>query len=108
MDPTDGFFHSLRRRGHEPRLERTSGSVRIEVAGGGQTQRWLVAIDGGDVSVSRRSGPADAVLGADRALFNRLVTGEANAMASALRGLLHLDGDPELLVLFQRLLGVQG
>jgi len=36
------------------------------------------------------------------------VTGRANAMASALRGLLGFTGDPELAVLVQRLFATGG
>ena len=37
-------------------------------------------------------------------LFEGMVTGRVNAMAGALRGVVSLEGDPTLLVLFQRAL----
>ena len=40
----------------------------------------------------------------DRALFQRLANGEVNAMAALLRGAIAVEGDPQLLVMFQRLL----
>jgi hypothetical protein len=43
------------------------------------------------------------VLIGSRAVFDDIVGGRTNAMASLLRGALAVDGDPELLVLTQRL-----
>jgi putative sterol carrier protein len=56
----------------------------------------------GDVSVSQANAKADCVVTTDRPLFNAIVRGERNAMAAILRGEIRLEGDPELLVLFQR------
>ena len=67
-------------------------------------ERWLVSIDKGDVSVSRKNVRADCTFHADKAVFERLASGEMNAMAAFLRGDIVLDGDSELLVPFQRLL----
>jgi hypothetical protein len=39
---------------------------------------------------------------ADKALFDAMAVGEVNALAAYLRGELALEGDPELLVLVQR------
>jgi putative sterol carrier protein len=56
----------------------------------------------GEVSVSRAKGDADCVITTDRPLFDAIVRGEKNAMAAVLRGEINIEGDPELLVLFQR------
>ena len=101
-DPTTGFFHALAERGHEPLLTNASGTLRFDVTDGGRVDRWLVSIEDGDVSVSKRNASADAVLRIDRAVFDRLVTGEANAMAALLRGLVEPKGDLGLLMQFQR------
>jgi putative sterol carrier protein len=42
------------------------------------------------------------VVTTDRPLFDAIVSGERNAMAAVLRGEITIKGDPELLVLFQR------
>ena len=63
---------------------------------------WSVAVKKGDVSVSQAKGKADCVVTTDRPLFNAIVRGERNAMAAILRGEIGVEGDPELLVLFQR------
>jgi putative sterol carrier protein len=103
MDPTAEFFEELGRRGHEPLLEKATGSIRIDLTDGRRTERWRVAIDNGDVEVARAGGEADCVVRADRALFEEIITGRANAFAALLRGDVDLDGNPELIVLFQRL-----
>jgi putative sterol carrier protein len=41
---------------------------------------------------------------ADRKLFGRMASGKVNAFAAVLRGAITIEGDPRLLVLFQRLL----
>src|SRR5579862_5432015 len=102
-DAVAAFFEQLGQRGREPLLEKASGTVRVELAVGRRTERWLVKLDGGDVAVSQRNGPADCILRADRRLFADMVRGKANAIAALLRGALVLEGDIELLVVFQRL-----
>ena len=101
---TGALFEELGRRGHEPLLEKISGTVRFELVDGKQTERWLVSVDKGDVSVSRKNVRADCTVRADKALFDGMASGEMNAMAAMLRGDIALEGDSELLVLFQRLL----
>jgi putative sterol carrier protein len=102
-DATAEFFEALARRGHEPLLAKTTGTVRVEIVGGERTERWLIAVDAGDVAVSRRNTRADCTVRCDRDLFGRVARGEANAMAAVLRGAMTIEGHPGLLVLFQRL-----
>jgi putative sterol carrier protein len=102
-DATTEFFAELGQRGHEPFLARANGTLRFELKDGKRTDRWLVAIKSGNVIVSRKGGDAGIVVRADKALFDRLVAGTANAVAATLRGELEAEGDWKLLVLFQRL-----
>jgi predicted lipid carrier protein YhbT len=99
-----GFFGELGRRGHEPLLEKATGTIRFDVVDGTSTERWFITLDKGDVAVSRKNVRADCVVRTDRALLDAMVRGDANGMAAYLRGELTLEGDPELLVLFQRAL----
>jgi putative sterol carrier protein len=103
-DATAEFFDGLGRRGHEPLLEHATGTVRFDLERGRRTEHWLVSIEKGDVVVSRANSEADAVIRADRELFDLIVSGEMNTMAAMLRGAISVDGDKELVVLFQRLL----
>jgi putative sterol carrier protein len=102
--PTEDFFAELKRRGHEPALAKANGTVRFELTHGRQTERWLVTMADGDVTVARRGAGADAVVRVDQGLFDRIVTGEENAMAAILRGAVGVEGDLELMMLFQRAL----
>jgi putative sterol carrier protein len=101
-DATAGFFDELGRRGREPLLEKARGTIRFDLVDGTRTRRWLVTLDKGEVSVSRRNAAADCVVRADRKLFEAMVRGDVNGMAAYLRGELTFEGDPEFLVLFQR------
>jgi putative sterol carrier protein len=102
-DATTHFFNELGARGHEPGLERVSGTLRFDLTEGRRTARWVVAIDKGDIAVSRRNVKADCVVRATRDLFDRIASGAENAMAAVLRGAVILEGDRALLVPFQRL-----
>jgi putative sterol carrier protein len=63
----------------------------------------LIRIDHGDISVSREFGPAECVATGHPAVFQAIALGRLSAMAAMLRGVLAVEGDPELLVLTQRL-----
>jgi predicted lipid carrier protein YhbT len=101
-DGTIEFLKDLGRRGHEPLLAKISGRARFEVVDGDVTDRWLVAIDNGNVVVSHKGGTAECVIRGEKALLDRLCRGEENAIAAVLRGALQCGGDVELLFAIQR------
>jgi putative sterol carrier protein len=101
-DATAEFFGGLARKG-DPLLERARGTVRLELADGKRVDRWLLTIDNGDVTVSRKNARADCTVRADKALFVGIARGEVNATAAVLRGALIIDGDMELMVQLQKL-----
>jgi Alkyl sulfatase C-terminal len=107
-DPTTEFFDGLAARGHEPLLDKATGTLRFDVVDGKRTERWFLIVKKGDLTVSRRNVEADLVVRCERPLFEELITGKANAMAAVLRGAMSIaatSGEAaELLVLFQRLL----
>ena len=103
MADTTTFFAELSERGYDPRLERTTGRIRIELSDGDRTEPWIVTIARGTVLVANTDGDADCVVRTDRATFDDLAAGRANAMASVLRGRLSTEGDPSLLIRFSRL-----
>ena len=100
---TTDFFEGLNSRGFEPLLETTSGTIRLDLAKNGKVERWVVAIDNGEVEVSHRRGATDCTVHAPAALFDRIASGEENAFAAALRGEVVIEGDSKLLVRLQRL-----
>jgi putative sterol carrier protein len=104
VDVTEEFFAALGKRAHEPLLRKVSARMRFDLVAGRKTQHWLLTVDGGDIAVERRHGEADCVLRADKAVFDDVAAGRVNAFAALLRGALDVEGDVQLLVLFQRLL----
>jgi putative sterol carrier protein len=103
-DATTDFFNRLAERGREPLLGHHSGTLRFDLDNDQGTDHWLVEVRNGEVTVRHDDGSADAVIQTDRSVFDRLVTGQSNALAAMLRGSLSVDGDAALLVRFQRLL----
>ena len=103
---TDAFFDELGERGNDPALRSRTATIRFEVTDAGRVDAWSVAIDKGDIAISSPGDPADAdvILRADRKLFERIASGDTNAMAAMLRGELLADGDPELLITVRRLM----
>jgi putative sterol carrier protein len=85
-------------------LEQATGTIRFDLTGGGRTARWLVAVDKGDVSVSRGGGGGECVVRVDKELFDGIASGEVNAMAALLRGAIEVAGESALLLAFQRVL----
>jgi predicted lipid carrier protein YhbT len=104
-DATDWFFDDLARRGHEPALGHVTGRVRFDIVHAEREGHWLVVIERGDITVSRRKGKSacDCSVRSDAELFERLARGEDNAMAATLRGALVCAGEVDLLLAVQRL-----
>jgi putative sterol carrier protein len=96
------FFDRLAERGHDPLLEKATGAIRFDVKDDGKTQRWRVAIDKGDIDVSRSNAAADCVVTTDPVTLQRVLSGNVNPFAAVLRGTVAIEGDSELIVLFQR------
>lgn len=105
LDPTVGLFERLGRHAHEPLLEHVAGTVRFDLGDeSGRVDSWLVAIDYGDLRVTREYRDADCVVRAAKAGFDRVATGEDNAVAMLLRAEIVAEGNVLLLVLLERLL----
>jgi hypothetical protein len=103
-DPTAEFFEMLAARGEDPLVRRASGTTRFDISGGGgRTEHWLLTVDKGKLDVSRRNARADVVVSAERPVFDQLATGKHNVLAALIRGEVAAQGDPNLLVLVQRL-----
>jgi putative sterol carrier protein len=100
---TKQFFEALS-GSHEPLMEMQKGVLRFDILDNGRSERWIVAIDDGDIAVSRQNVTGDCTLRMSRALFERVIRREANGMAAFLRGELEVEGDWHLLVLARRLI----
>lgn len=95
--PTKSFFDELAQRDHVSWLEHERGRLRFEIAEDACLRQWTVEIDNGDLRVSEGESDADAVVRADSALFDRVVRGEENLLAAALRGEVTWTGSLELI-----------
>lgn len=103
VDPTTRFFEDLDRRGYEPLLEKTSGTLRFDLHEGAQTTHWLLQIDRGRLGVSQEDREADTVIGTDPVFFADMVAGRENAIAAVLRGDMTVSGNPRLLLQVERI-----
>jgi putative sterol carrier protein len=97
------FFEDLAKSDGVPLLQRVKGTLRFDLDDDGSIEHWFVAIDRGAVKVSRRKTAADAVVNTDRVLLDDMVQGRVNATAAALRGLISIEGNIGLVMVFQRL-----
>ena len=103
-DAADQLFERLGAARDMPVLKRANGTMLFELKDGKRSERWRIIVDRGAIAVARGGGAADCVLRTDRKLFARMASGQVNAFAAVLRGAVTIEGDPRLLVLFQRLL----
>jgi len=106
-DPISDFFAGLAEPGHLATLAGECATLRFDVrSGAGQAaiEHWHVRVLDGDVTVTRRNSPADAIVRVLRPTFEAIVTGRLNAQAALLRGLLTCSGSVQALMMFQRCL----
>ncbi|MGN9777917.1 SCP2 sterol-binding domain-containing protein [Micromonospora sp. H33] len=103
VDATTRFFEDLDRRGYEPLLAKTSGTVRFDLHEGAQTHHWMVRIDRGNLKVTQEDRDADTVVWTSPALFEELASGREDGIAAILRGDMTVSGDPRLAVQIERL-----
>ncbi|MGC5020561.1 SCP2 sterol-binding domain-containing protein [Micromonospora sp. DT47] len=103
VDATTTFFEDLNRRGYEPLLDKTSGTLRFDLHEGAQTTHWLVQIDRGRLKVNQEDREADTVIGTSPKLFEDLAAGRENGLAALLRGDMTVTGNPRLVVQVERL-----
>lgn len=103
VDATTRFFEDLDRRGYEPLLAKTSGTLRIDLNEGAQTRHWLLRIDHGRLNVSQEDREADTVIGASPALFDDIASGREHGLAALLRGDMTVLGDARLVVQVERI-----
>ena len=100
---TERFFDRLASGESIAVLGSAKGTMRFDLEDGGRTEHWRVALKPGSAAVSRSDEPADAVLHAQRSVFDELADGRLSPLPAALRGLIGLEGDPTLFIRFQRL-----
>jgi putative sterol carrier protein len=102
-EATTSFFEGLETDDRRRLVANMHGRLRVELTNGETTERWLVAAENGDLHVSHGNAKPDCTVRTSEDVFEKLVRGEDNPMAAFLRGAVLVEGDSELLVLFQRL-----
>ena len=99
----DAFFDRLANRGHVPLLDHVSGTLEFDIDGA--DRRWMT-IDRGNLVVSRDAVPPDCVLICDPDAFIRIISGEQNLVAAAMRGSVRVAGNLALGLGIQRAVSV--
>lgn len=103
-NPTADFFEAVGRRGHERLLEEASGTIRFDLEHDHDVDHWFLAIDRGDVRISREKKAADCVVTGSRAIFDLVVVGREHIYAAWVRNELLAEGDVRLARLMQRIM----
>jgi SCP-2 sterol transfer family len=103
-DAVQEFFEELSRRGHEPLLEGVTGTIRFDLETDHRLDRWVLHIEDGDLSVTADGREADSVVFANKALFERIVTGAVGVYAAWVRNELQVERNLRLAFLFRRLM----
>ncbi|RKN27110.1 SCP2 sterol-binding domain-containing protein [Micromonospora musae] len=103
MDATTRFFEEIDRRGYEPRLAKTAGTMRVDLQEGPHTTHWFLKIEHGRIAVSRENQEADTVIGTSPGLFEDIAAGREHGIAAILRGDMTVSGDARLLVQVERI-----
>lgn len=103
MDAITRFFEDLEQRGYEPRLAKSSGSLRFDLHEGPRTTHWLLQIDRGNIQVRQEDLDADTVVGTTPRLLGELFSGQENGISAMLRGDMTVLGDLRLLLQVERI-----
>ncbi|MGW2622577.1 SCP2 sterol-binding domain-containing protein [Micromonospora taraxaci] len=101
-EAAERFFESLPARAPHILGGLTDGTLQIDLGSDNQTEHWLVRMRPGSVQVSRERGPADAIWYSSAALFDRLISGEAQGVAAVLRNESTFSGNVVLFLAFRR------
>jgi putative sterol carrier protein len=100
-DTRERFFKEVGRQRHVRLLERTSGTVLVEIEGGARPERWYVVIRRGDVSVSRSGTSPDCTIRTDGETFDEIIAGKMSTLPAVLRNRLELEGKVNLALALQ-------
>ncbi|NYH43663.1 hypothetical protein HNR22_003390 [Micromonospora jinlongensis] len=101
-EAAERFFESLPARAPDVLGGLADGTLQIDLGSDHRTEHWLVRMRPGSVRVSRERGPADAIWFSSAALFDRLITGEAQGVAAVLRNESTFSGNVVLFLAFRR------
>ena len=106
IDVTEEFFAGIAGR-DDPALRKATGTLRFELSARRRDRALARRHRQGHRSahsVLPRPSSARRVIRSDKTLFEEIVRGDANTTTAMLRGEVSVEGDLELLLLFQRLI----
>ncbi|MBG6100935.1 hypothetical protein IW249_001349 [Micromonospora vinacea] len=101
-EAAESFFEALPSRAPDVLGGLADGTLQIDLGEDHRTEHWRVRMRPGSVQVSRGRGPADAIWYSGAALFDRLISGEAQAVAAVLRNESTFSGNVVLFLAFRR------
>ncbi|MGN9776059.1 SCP2 sterol-binding domain-containing protein [Micromonospora sp. H33] len=101
-EATERFFESLPARAPAVLRGPISGTIQIDLSNGNRTEHWRIRMAPGSIEVSRMRGPADGIWYSSQDLFDRLVTGRAQAISAVLRNESSFSGNVVLFLAFRR------
>jgi putative sterol carrier protein len=103
--PAARFFEELAQRSGDPLVAGVRGSVGFDLSRPEGRDLCRVRVDRGTITVEPAAplATADAVVHGPGPVFDRMLTGEVNAMAAVLRGAIDVTGDIELVLRLVRL-----
>ncbi|MEU4566528.1 SCP2 sterol-binding domain-containing protein [Micromonospora sp. NPDC023956] len=103
-EATEQFFASLPARAVEKLRGPIDGTLQINLSTGTHVEHWYVVLRDREIRVSREERSADAVWESSADLFDRLVTGNAQAVAALARNETTISGNVLLFLVFRAFL----
>jgi hypothetical protein len=97
------FIEELRRRRHVGVLDKTVGTIRLDIVHRDRTDHWLVSVNLGDLHVTSGYREADCAFQMDETAFRRLAEGETVPFAAYLSNEVAVNGRFNLLIVLQQL-----
>ncbi|TCB99083.1 hypothetical protein E0H26_06670 [Micromonospora zingiberis] len=101
-EATEQFFETLPARAPQVLRAPVGGTLRIDLSDGHSTAHWVIRMRPGNAEVSQGPDEADAIWYCGVDLFERLVTGRAQALAALFRNESTYTGNVVLLLAFRR------
>lgn len=99
-DVTQEFFAKLAARGYDPLWHSITGIVECDIENEG---RWFVAIQSGNVTVSKDTTRPDCVIACSKDVFEGMLQEKLNPFTSLMQEKLSVKGELGLAQIFQRL-----
>ncbi|MEV6691837.1 SCP2 sterol-binding domain-containing protein [Micromonospora sp. NPDC051196] len=101
-EATKQFFATLPARAPHVLRGPVTGTLRIDLSDGHRTEHWVLRMRPGAIEVGQGPAEADSIWYCGVDLFDRLVTGRAQALAALFRNESTFTGNVVLFLAFRR------